>query len=267
MAVNESKARSDSPQWANWRKSPPGAVGSMDSARERARLERVELNDPATAIYEHGPSLMLHEARRFLGKVPNIASALTSINENPDIYRARIQEFQLALGFMVTDLVFHVEDEELGISSKIEADKFTNALGLISSKSAVDHMLVSNPREFLWWSNDTNEVVSAARYTFLDIRGKVESEEWEFPTAVTDPKVLTSALLIEGYGLFLEKITGVEGTARRFVLGFEEVLWNRMRDSEMLNDVLPWIIEERSDFSPSMAIELEEAAKTLGLQP
>lgn len=265
MAVNESKARPDSPQWAKWRQSPPGAIGTIESAIERAQVQGGEEIGPGV-IFEHGQNLMLHEARRFLGDIPNIANALAVIKEDPGIYLARMREFQSVLDFMVTDVAFYNEDKELGISSGIEADKYTNALSLVSSQSAVDHILVSNPREFLWWSTDTDGVVSAARSTFLDIRGKLESGEWEFPTDVIDPRVLTSALLVEGYGLFLERITGEEGTARRFVLGFEEVLWNRMKGSEMLNDVLPWMIEERGDFCPTMSSELEQAVQILDAQ-
>ena len=74
---------------------------------------------------------------------------------------------------------------------------------------------------------------------------------------VKDPKVLTSALLIEGYGLFLERLYDAPGLARNFVLGFEEVLWNKFKKSRFLKDVLPWMIEERDAFSPKMSQELQ----------
>ena len=50
----------------------------------------------------------------------------------------------------------------------------------------------------------------AAKETFRDIQGKIRDGEWKFPAQVTNSNVLTSALLIEGYGLFIEKLTGEE---------------------------------------------------------
>lgn len=41
MAVNESKARLDSPQWANWRNSSPSAIGTMETARARQRVTQL----------------------------------------------------------------------------------------------------------------------------------------------------------------------------------------------------------------------------------
>ncbi|MBI4097859.1 MAG: hypothetical protein HY426_02360 [Candidatus Levybacteria bacterium] len=83
MTVNESKARPDSPQWANWRKSPPGAIGTMETARARQRvIEFPRLDHHLASSLVSG-----NEGRRIL---------VTTLElENPDRSTFNIMPFEL----------------------------------------------------------------------------------------------------------------------------------------------------------------------------
>lgn len=190
--------------------------------------------------------LLRHETRKYLGNVPNIAIALEDIRGNPESYVDRLSEFHRALG----------------VFSKIQMSGRDPGAGYLHAGDLGNSDYLSwNPFPSLQWlftvhRNPEERFSFVAVETFRDVRVKVQEGEWEFPTKVTDPHMLTSGLLIEGYGLFLERLNGEEGLAREFVLGFEEVLWNEFRDSALLQDVLPWMVEEKEEFSPKMRDEL-----------
>jgi len=72
-----------------------------------------------------------------------------------------------------------------------------------------------------------------------------------FASTEKNSRTLITGLLIEGYGHLLEKHYNKEGLARKFVLAFEELLIREQHRTRLLiSDVLDWIIEERSEFSP-----------------
>ena len=196
--------------------------------------------------------VLRHEARRFFGDIPNIANAINEVRANSEQYNARIAEFHRVLGDFADIQIYREDPGERFLHAK----RFT---GLRFPPTEVFPSLSWVMAEYSFSKNAKTSL--AAKETFRDIQGKIRDGEWKFPAQVTNSNVLTSALLIEGYGLFIEKLTGEEGMARTFVLGFEEMLWNRFRDSEILKDVLPWMIEERDEFSPKMRDELAEFAQ------
>lgn len=185
-------------------------------------------------------------ARLHLSDIPNVSQALTEIDVNPGEYNLRIREFDIAIAAfnLLVDAESNPGEEYLNL---LRVRRTVDGYPLPTFQSALRSLLRDGDRH----------IFSAAAETFADINTKTETGEWKFPSEVTDPNRLTSALLIEGYGLFLERLYNKPGLARSFVLGFEEVLWNRLRGSKILKDVLPWMIEEHNAFSHKMSKELK----------
>ena len=201
--------------------------------------------------------IIRHEVGIHFGDIPNIASALAEVRANPGPYQRRVNEFHAVLDRLNQ---IQASGEVLG-EGYMFADTFT-------SYDALPDKTFPTPQWIFQNRDKAFDLTGAAEDGFLDMRRAIKDREWKFPHEVTDPNVLTSALLIEGYGKFYEALTWEPGDARKFVLGFEEVLWNEFRDSELLKDVLPWMIEEREKFSPKMQEELNhehflELARTL----
>lgn len=184
--------------------------------------------------------LILRGARIHLGEFPNVANALLEIKTDPTEFRSRFFEFEYALGLVNSS-----------IRNGVRRDLYPN---LAKTRRIMRNYRIPTPD--LAVRRGDRLLFRASNEAFKRINTAIREGEWQFPHTVQDPNVLTSALLIEGYGQFLEDFYRKPGLARSFVLGFEEVLWDQMRDSKILADVLPWMKEEAADFSPKMQSEL-----------
>lgn len=187
------------------------------------------------------------EAVKHLRGTENIRKALLWIKHNPEGLRSRIEEFDLVC-----------EDMNFLFSSTQDSDRFGNVIYLKEKLSGSKVLKLSELTGGL--KTDESVPLSTIEDTFKDIDQLTKSGEWKFPTSIIDnPNQLATALLIEGYGLLLEKHFGKKDLARSFVLSFEEVLWSNHKDSKTLGDVKPWMIEEANDFSPKITKELKES--------
>lgn len=185
------------------------------------------------------------EAAKNLRGTENIRKALLWIKHNPEGLRNRIKEFDLVC-----------EDINSLFSSTQDSGRFGNVISLKEKLSGNKVLKLSELTGGL--KTDESVPLSTIEDAFKDIDQLTKSGEWRFPTSIIDnPNQLASALLIEGYGLLLEKHFGKKGLARVFVLSFEEVLWSNHKDFETLRDVKPWMVEEANDFSPEIAKELK----------
>jgi len=108
--------------------------------------------------------------------------------------------------------------------------------------------------------NELSKAISVAEETFGLIANLIASGEWGYVNSIDDLGVLISALLIEGYGLFLEERTGIEGISPIFVRAFEEVLAFDYPKTELWQDVKPWVLEEADLFSPQFVSFISERA-------
>lgn len=184
------------------------------------------------------------EAAKNLRGTENIRKALLWIKHNPEGLRIRIQEFDLVC-----------EDLNSLFSSTQDSGRFGNVISLKEKLSGNKVLKLSELTGGL--KTDGPVPLSTIEDTFKDIDQLTKTGEWRFPTSIIDnPNQLASALLIEGYGLLLEKHFGKKDLARSFVLSFEEVLWSNHKSFETLKDVQPWMVEEASDFSPEITNEL-----------
>ncbi|HSX40242.1 MAG TPA: hypothetical protein VLF68_01375 [Candidatus Saccharimonadales bacterium] len=95
--------------------------------------------------------------------------------------------------------------------------------------------------------------------TFEEIQGKIESNEWGFPNNIINPNQLASAMLIEGFGVFMEHEYAFAGAGvgRDFVLAFEEVLLMHGEGTDLLHDTIGFMQQEKDDFSPGAAKRID----------
>lgn len=187
--------------------------------------------------------LMLRGADVHLTSTPNIESTVNNIRRSPEDFNARIGEFSEGVETLSTELSSSNTDRMdyfnvFRLRNELEGRPLPTLAGIIDTKDRL--------------------ALSVAQDTFRDINERINRGEWQFPTQVTDQGQLTSGLLIEGYGLFLKKLYDTPELSRVFVLAFEEVLWHKFQGSNILKDVLPWMIEERSNFAVRVERGLEK---------
>lgn len=186
--------------------------------------------------------LVLHCANHHLSSTPSVRDALNQFRGNPENFNVRISEFD-----SVCQALIDVVSER-----KISTSDYYNCLML---KTELRDQPIPTLSQVInsQYRNPLRKGVSV----FKEINLLIHSGKWEFPTQVKDPNQLVSGLLIEGYGLFLERLYEMPGLSRKFVLAFEEVLWNKFQGSNLLKDVLPWMIEENNSFSYGVKKGLE----------
>lgn len=90
--------------------------------------------------------------------------------------------------------------------------------------------------------------IKIAKETFPNTAGLIRNGTWGYLKEIEDPGKIVSALLIEGYGLYLEEVYQKRGLARTFVIAFEEVLGTEYPNSSLFRDIRGWILEEGEDF-------------------
>jgi len=99
-------------------------------------------------------------------------------------------------------------------------------------------------------------VLEQVMKTFTEVgAGLGEGGKWSWAREEL-PRVMASGLLIEAYGNYLAQGHGSEAVKRDFVLGFEETGWAFARNSGIMQDVKPWMLEEADGFSPNVRKEL-----------
>lgn len=187
------------------------------------------------------------EARRHLAETPTIRDALGFFRNNPEDFAVRVSEFQRTCDHLNCLLFRDQVDESLYGNVRKLKEK------LSEPQTIPTPALYAAMVQATLASGDHQETYTAVYKSFKDIRARIDSWEWQFPHEVTDPHQLASALLIEGYGVFLERLLENPAISRDFVLAFEEVLFTNSPDSSLLHDVVGWMKEEKEDFSPGVA--------------
>lgn len=95
-----------------------------------------------------------------------------------------------------------------------------------------------------------SETFKNAEDTFVEVAKLISKGNWDYINNIEDPKVAVSALLIEGWGLFFEKNSGIKGIRPIFVRAFEEEMGYEYTNKNLWKDVKDWVIEEKKMFSP-----------------
>lgn len=189
-------------------------------------------------------------AARTMRHEPKIREVLQFLRQEPSVLGKRGFEFDCAL-IILRGLLFVPNFRE-----PLENSQNVQAL----SELGIDNRVYGNTISFLSASDQENlgkeksetdeQVDHAAESTFEIIAGLIQSGEWGYINTIEEAGVVVSALLIEGWGLFLEHLTDIEGVRSIFVRALEEVLGSEFPDSSLWQEVKPWVIEERELFSP-----------------
>lgn len=199
--------------------------------------------------------LIIRGAKQTLTAVsPNIEAALVGIKANPEGLKIRMTELEEAIQAL-SDEVFSPD-----LSDPRYHERYFNVAKLRSEREIIGKHGIPTFTSIVQEGDE--DTFNVARETFGNIARFTHTGEWEFTTQVTDENRLISGLLIEGYGLFMEKLckdpTPNGLPARTFVLALEEILWNKFQGSHLLKDVLPWMIEERHDLAFAIDNELKK---------
>lgn len=194
------------------------------------------------------------EATRGLRQTNNVRDALQWISRNPEGFATRVSEFEDTIGAM----------NDLMLGDAIDARRYGSVAALRGF--FVEGEPISTPSDLVTLYDDWREYGEyeetgrVMQSFFPKIHNIIATHQWEFPTQITDnPNKLASGLLIEGYGQLMEDLYEKPGLARKFVLGFEEVLISQRPDAAILSDVIDWMAEEKDDFSPAVKADIEEA--------
>lgn len=187
-----------------------------------------------------------YEATVHLRKEPNIGESLRFFSLNGAGFAQRVGEFE----DVCRKLNFLLEDQD-GIDPMLYKNvvELKDMLGSFGPPRTLAESIgiCQELRE----EGDYVETSGIAN-AFDTMKEKIASGEWGFVRQISDDRTkLASALLIEGYGVYTEKIMNEpedSGIARRVVLAFEEVLLVNYPDSALLRDVVGFMRIEKADF-------------------
>lgn len=187
-----------------------------------------------------------YEATVHLRREPNIGEALRFFTHNEAGFAQRVGEFE----DVCRKLNFLLEDQD-GIDPMLYKNvvELKDMLGSFGPPRTLTESLdICEDLRKEGNYTETNDIANA----FDTMKEKIASGEWGFVRQISDDRTkLASALLIEGYGVYTEKLMSEpeeSGIARRVVLAFEEVLLVNYPDSALLRDVVGFMREEKADF-------------------
>lgn len=202
--------------------------------------DRSELSQPAGIIWR--------QAAFTLRREENVREGLRYFRDFPERLNVRITEFDRVIirmgNVMQKDVIDPRMQSLIRLKENLGEFHLRLLLGLeIDIQTGIESLLVSYARDEI----------------FERIRSLIETGEWGYIRELRQPEVITSALLIEGYGQMLEQYLQIPGLNKTFVLAFEEILWVEFEEQELniLQDVIPWMIEERTSFEDTIRRELE----------
>jgi len=173
-----------------------------------------------------------------------ISKAVEYFNKNPKEFDERALEFDMIVMKMNSLM-----------KSGIEDDVFRDVTNL--AKMLPDGKLPTLLDLSQQVKEDTDsgkEMLELIRATFEEVKG------WNWVKDLESDYQLASGILIEGYGELLAKKTKNPKVKRNFVLGFEEVGIVEHPEVGIIKDVLPWLIEEKTEFPERVQWYIDRAA-------
>lgn len=191
---------------------------------------------------------ILDQAAWTFRKFERVRAALHFLKENPREFQIRVEQFDMIVREM----------NRMMKSSMIDPHNFSHVVELnqlLEGKEIPQLFDLSLQRQL-------KKLTGKGDSTLLDgiDQAFAETSHWTWPEEVVDDNQLATGVLIEGFGYLLENLTGIEGVKRNFVLGFEEVGIKRNPNSRIMQDVLPWLIEEKQAFSLGVQQAIERLA-------
>ena len=187
------------------------------------------------------------ETARYLRHTEGIRNALKWAHQNPMELEKRLEEFDVVLA----TLNYHYP-ENLDPNRYAGVIAFRNHAGGATLPSLSDLFLKGKKGrndDVAKQYESQGPLYPTIQYSFEQIASLIKERNWQFPHQLTDnPNLLISALLIEGYGVFVEKYLKKEDLARTFVIAFEEILYSFHQEGSTLYPDIR--------FSPTIAQEL-----------
>lgn len=183
---------------------------------------------------------------------PSIRRVLQEIKVKPKLIVERGCDFDQAL--LRLEFSMNFPDEFI---AEQDRDKYKNLATLreeLEGQELSNLSIVEMSQESQTNKSPSEKIVKAltgSEDTLAAIADLIKSNEWGYLKEIGDPGMVISALLIEGYGLFLERHYEIKGLRPVFVRAFEEILGVEYSDSPLWQEVKPWVIEERELFSRS----------------
>lgn len=171
----------------------------------------------------------------FLKLAPNLDRVVEELPEQASELETRVRTFERtisSLNLMLTREDALVNPRFYSNVLKLKKDFGVGKLPNLATLS-------ENPKEVL--------------KTFRELRKRIGNGEWGYIKEIEDSGKIETALLIEGFGLHLERTNKKKGLSRQFVLAFEEVLIMHAAGMPLEKDARFWMREEKEAFSPLIA--------------
>lgn len=188
-------------------------------------------------------------AKRYLkAPIDNLQHALVFADLNPESFHTRIDEFDQTCEALAET----VSNPRMSRSDYFNVLKLKTELGKGAIVPTLSQII-----------NSKNKFpLQTAIKTLRETNGFISSGKWTFPKETDNPNGLISRLLIETYALFLKRLYEIPRfSSQTFTLAFREVLWNKFQRSALLNDVLPWMQEEKNLFAYQVQQGLEHTVQ------
>lgn len=170
-----------------------------------------------------------------------VIEALRFFDRNPQVLSRRVEELDVVIAGMNGLLTARPSRDGVFIN----LENFREAIG----PGACIPTLVELQGRFLDGEADTQNLIEA---TFNDMEQEIANGSLNLPPA---PE-LASILLLQGYGLLLEKHFKINGLRALFVLACEEVLVTKLSGSKLLEDMLDQMLGHKELFSPQVQEKL-----------
>lgn len=194
---------------------------------------------------------ILYEAIHSFRSSENLKSAVQQVILEPKRLNYRIAAFDYNLDTL-NSLIRQPED-------KIEDDPHLPIyyLHTLSLKRVLASLSLPSINGIVSLINDYHEqeVLRMVRKTCLEINQNALSDRWKFLNQEKDVNKLITGTLIEGYGLFLEKLypdLKDMDLRQTFVCSFEEVLIINNPVLLILKDAIDWMNEDKMNFTAAV---------------
>lgn len=183
---------------------------------------------------------------------PSLRQALKDIKANPELIVDRARGFDAALLRLEFFMIY--PDRFIAEQDRGKYQNLAVLRDMLKGQELSDLSIGSLSHESQTNQHPSGKIVKAltdSEETFVAVASLIKSGEWGYLKELESPGMAISALLIEGYGLFLERHYRIEDLRPVFVRAFEEVLGVEFSSSSLWLEVKPWVIEEQELFSKS----------------
>lgn len=183
------------------------------------------------------------------------------IRDRAAVHFYQFEEVRKALRFFderPQELAWRVEELDrvvLMVNGLLPAPQLIDS-AFVNLKNLVEAINPNASMPTLTELQGTQDLVEA---TFVDMQQEIASGKLNLPQASDQLGRPASTLLVEGYGLLLEKHFQTPGLGAIFVLACEEMLVTYMHESRLFEDLFDQMLGHKEMFSPKIQRALSTA--------